>query len=420
MSKIYIPKSKFAKWFNSRLPIISFIYEHIMRFSVPKNLNYFYSFGAVLLFMLASQIFSGIVMAMHYMPDINMAFASHEYMRRNVQYGWIFTASHSVGASFFFIAAYIHIARGFYYGSYKPPREMVWFLGIFMYFIMMAIAFTGYVLSWGMMSTTATTVISNFIAQIPLFGEFLKKLLLGDFAVGQATLSHLYIFHIILPFILCFIVFLHIWAIHVSGQSNPLGVKIKSEKDTVNFAPYFLIKDILSICLFALLFAVAVFYMPDIMQSNENFVAGNPDMVTSHIAPEWYFLPFYSMLRAMDFSILGMNAAFTGLLVVSFAFVILFLVPYLDKSNTQSAKFRPIYRIFFWIFIANMILLGYLGACDISPKILNISKVATLYYFIFFLIIMPFLPRIEKQPNLPNSIDEFMKKPKQKFKLNLW
>lgn len=420
MDKNYIPKTKFAKWLNNRLPINSFIYQKILQFKVPKNLNYFYTFGAILLFMLASQMFSGIIMAMHYIPTIDNAFASHEYIRRTVQYGWIFTASHSVGASFFFIAAYIHIARSFYYGSYKNPRELVWFLGLIIYFIMMAIAFTGYVLSWGMMSTTATTVISNFIAQIPFSGEFLKNLLLGDFVLGQATLNHLYIFHIILPFLLCFIVFLHIWAIHISGQSNPLGIKINSINDIENFAPSVLLKDILAICIFALCFALCVFYMPDIMQSNENFAPGNPDLVTLHIAPEWYFLPFYSMLRSIDFNILNLNSAFLGLITVSMAFLILFFVPYLDKSKIQSARFRPIYKFFFWLFIFNMISLGYLGNLDITPVVILLSKIATLYYFLFFFIILPFIPKIENQKKLPNSIAEYLAQQKNKAKLSLW
>ncbi len=420
MSKIYIPKTKLAKWFDQRLPIARFIYEHILTFSTPRNLNYFYTFGSILLFMLASQIFSGIIMAMHYVPHIDMAFSSKEYMRRTINYGWLFTASHSVGASFFFIAAYIHIARGLYYGSYKPPREMVWFLGIFIYFIMMIIAFTGCVLSYSMMSTTAIIVISNFIEHIPFIGTFLNHLLLGGFVVGQPTLNHLYIFHIILPFILCLFIFLHIWSIHISGQSNPLGIEVKTDKDLVPFAPYVLLKDVLAVSIFALIFAVFVFYMPDIMQSNESFIAGNPDMITNHIAPEWYFLPFYSMLRAMDFDILYINSAFAGVIVVFSAFAILFFIPYLDRSHICSARFRPIYRIFFWLFICNMILLGYLGNCNITPFVINLSKLCTSYYFIFFLIIMPFIKNFEKQPVFPNSIYEDVKAKKSRARINLW
>ena len=421
--KNYQPKKAFTKWLDDRLPIIRFLYEHIVSFPVPKNLNYFYTFGAVLLFMLISQIFSGIIMAMHYVPHIDMAFDSYEYTRRTVNYGWLFASQHTVGASFFFLAAYIHIARSIYYGSYKAPRELVWIIGLVIYFIMMAIAFTGYVLRWGMMSTTATSVISNFIGQIPFIGNYLRSLMLGSFCIGQPTLNHLYAFHIILPFILLFFVFLHIWAIHVSGQSNPLGIAIKSNKDLEPFAPNAIMKDIIAICSFAILFAIFVFYLPDLLQNNDNFMKGNPDMVTTHIAPEWYFLPFYSMLRCMDFNIWIINSAFAGFLVVSLAFLILFILPWVDKSPVNSGAFRPLYKIFFYLFIVDMIILGYLGNQPVSSLITNFSQICTLYYFVFFLIIIPFIWRIEPHIKLPESIASDVvekRKNKERLRKNIW
>ncbi|MDN5249384.1 MAG: cytochrome bc complex cytochrome b subunit, partial [Alphaproteobacteria bacterium] len=310
--KSYVATTRLGNWIDERLPLPRFLYEHIFNFLIPYNLNYFYTFGAIALFMLVSQIFSGIVMAMHYVPQVSMAFESKEYIKRSVNFGWLFTSIHSIGASFFFLSIYIHMARSLYYGSYKKPRELVWLIGVILFFIMLFIAFTGYVTSWSLVSTTAITVISNFIEKIPLIGPYLSGALLGGTTLGQHSLTRLYALHIILPFILCSFVFLHIWSVHRVGQSNPDGLKLVKPEEFVPFAPYGIIKDCIAICCFALLFALFIFYMPDLLHTSNSLIEGDTANVATSIIPEWYFVPFYTMLRAATFKIGFISASTIG------------------------------------------------------------------------------------------------------------
>ena len=402
--KNYQPKSKIAHWLDARLPIIRWVYEHILNFQVPRNLNYFYSFGGILTLMLLSQILTGLVMAMHYVPDSMLAFASRERFIRDGQFGWLFGPWHQVGASFFFIAAYIHMARGLYYGSYKGGRELVWIIGLLLYLTMMAIAFFGYVLVWGMMSTTAATVISSFLKEFPFIGDWLYQLFLGDYSVGQPALNRFYVFHYVLTFFLVFLVFLHIWAVHKVGSTNPAGVAVKTEKDVMPFSPFALIKDIFACCIFLIFFAWFLFYMPDYMGQADNYIEGDIMKTPIHITPEWYFLPFYAILRGINFSIGPFSASTLGAFFSLSTIFILFLVPWLDRSSAPNACFRPLYKIFLRLLWIDFVFLGWLGSRPIEPDVIFWTKIALSYYFIFFLIILPFLPIFEKIKKQPESI----------------
>jgi len=409
----YQPKSRFAIYMDQRLPLMRFVHHAILSFRVPRNLNYFYSFGGILTLMLLSQILTGLVLAMHYVPDVSLAFASREHFSRDGHFGWLFGPWHAVGASFFFIAAYIHLARGLYYGSYKRPREIVWILGVLIYLVMMATAFLGYVLVWGQMSSSAASVLVGLARTLPLIGDGLAQSILGGDSVGQAMLNRFYVLHYTLPFMLVILVLLHIWAIHHVGQNNPTGVEIGDEmKETVSFSPYALIKDLLAISIFLLFFAWFLFYMPDYMGHPDNFIEADPLKTSAHITPEWYFLPFYAMLRAIDFDIGPVSASLAGVLILIFSLVVLFFIPWLDRSPVRSGRYRPIYKFFYWLMIVNVVALGWLGSRplgeDGGATYLLWSQIGTAYYFVFFLVLMPLLPHFEKVRPPPASIEQDM------------
>lgn len=415
----YTPKSALARWFDERLPVVRFLYNFGVSFPVPRNLNYFYTFGGILTLMLLSQILTGIVMSMHYVADVNLAFDARERFMRDGQFGWLFEPWHAVGASFFFIAAYIHLARGLYYGSHKKPRELIWIIGVLIYIVMMASAFLGYVLVWGMMSTSAASVISGLFKAIPLIGPWLHETLLGGFNIGQPTLNRFYSLHYLFPFILVFLVGMHIWAVHHVGQNNPSGVEVQSVDETVPFSPYATIKDIFAISVFLIFFAWFLFYMPDYMGHPDNYVAGDTMTTSAHIVPEWYFLPFYAMLRAITFNVGPISSTFAGVLVLAASVSVLIFVPWLDRSKVRSARYRPAYKLFFWLFIADVVLLGFLGTQPISDATIIWAQIATGYYFIFFLVVLPFLPKIEKTLRVPSSITEDITE-RSKNKGRLW
>lgn len=391
-----IDKAHSAGFIESRLPVCSFLRRHICNFRAPKNLNYFWTFGGILTLVLVSQLLTGLVIAMHYIPAVDQAFASRQSLARDVPFGWLFLPWHSVGASFFFIAAYIHLARGLYYGSHRAPRELVWIIGVAIYGVMMATAFFGYVLVWGLMSSSAATVITGLIEAVPLIGPWLNETLLGGAGLGQPLLSRFYVLHYLFPFLLLILVALHIVAVHCVGQNNPTGRPLPPA-ETAPFVPYALSKDILAICAFLLFFSWFLFYMPDYMGQAENFIPADSLKTAPHITPEWYFLPFYAMLKAMDFDIGPLSSTLGGAIALFAAVAVLFFVPWLDKSPIYSARFRPLYRPFFWLFIADVIMLGWLGACPPEPAYIRAAQAATIYYFAFFLLIMPFLPRLERR-----------------------
>lgn len=402
----YVPGSAIEKWFDDRLPIIRWSKTHLMDFPTPKNLNYWWTFGAILAIMLAIQIVTGIVLAMHYTPQVDLAFESVEMIRRNVNGGRIIQAVHAVGASMFFAAVYIHIFRGLYFGSYKAPREILWMLGVIIFILMMATAFMGYVLPWGQMSFWGATVITNIFSAIPIVGDPILLWLRGGFAVDNATLNRFFSLHYLLPFIIAAVVVLHIWALHVPGNNNPVGVEVKSSRDTVPFHPYYTMKDLFAVIVFFIPFAWFVFFAPDILGAPDNFIQANPLVTPAEIVPEWYLLPFYAMLRAIDFKVLIIDSKLGGVIVMGSSLLILFALPWLDSSKVRSGTFRPLFRPFYWLFVANFILLAYLGASPASGIYVLLAKLATAYYFAYFLVILPLLGRLETPRPLPTSISE--------------
>lgn len=393
----YIPRNGFAKWFDQRLPLPRMLHDNISAFPTPRNLNYWYTFGGILTFCLVTQILTGIVLAMHYTADAGLAFASVEHIMRNVNYGWLIRYIHAVGASMFFLAVYVHIFRGLYYGSYKAPREILWILGVIIYLLMVITAFMGYVLPWGQMSFWGATVITNLFSVIPVVGTTITEWLWGGFAVDNATLKRFFSLHYLMPFMIFGVVILHIWSLHVTGNNNPVGVSVKDKQDTVPFAPYYTVKDALSLVCFLILFAWFIFFNPNILGHTDNYIMADPLVTPAHIVPEWYLLPFYAILRAIP-SKLG------GVLMMFAAIAVLFIVPWLDTSKVRSATFRPLYKQFYWIFLVNCIALGYLGSQNPEGLFLVASRICTAYYFIHFLIVMPVLGLVEKPRPIPESI----------------
>ena len=395
----YVPKSKFGKWFNDRLPLLT-LSNHLTEYPTPKNLNYWWTFGGILTFCLITQIVTGIILAMHYVAHADLAFGSVEHIMRVVNYGWLIRYVHANGASMFFLAVYIHIFRALYYGSYKAPREMIWILGMLIYFLMMAAAFMGYVLPWGQMSFWGATVITNLFSAIPLVGESITNWLWGGYSVDNPTLTRFFSLHYLIPFLILGLVGLHIWALHVPGNNNPIGIDIKKpSNDTVPFHPYIVIKDLFALLLFLIIFAFFVFYSPNILGHSDNYIEANPLVTPAHIVPEWYLLPFYAILRSVPDKLLGVIAMFASIFV-------LVILPWLDTSKVRSAIFRPIYKQLYWFFVADVLILGYMGAMPAEGTYLLIARVATIYYFLHFLVILPILGRKEKTLDIPLSITD--------------
>jgi ubiquinol-cytochrome c reductase cytochrome b/c1 subunit len=395
----YTPRKPIMRWMESRLPIVGLLYSTAVSYPTPRNLNYWWTFGAILTFMLGVQIITGIVLVMHFTPHVDTAFDSVEHIMRDVNYGWLLRYLHSNGASMFFLAVYIHMFRGMYYGSYKEPREILWILGVIIYLLMMATGFMGYVLPWGQMSFWAATVITNLFSAIPIVGDPVVTWLWGGYSVGNPTLQRFYSLHYLLPFAIAGVVVLHIWALHVVGQNNPAGVDPKSNKDVVPFSPHATAKDMFFLSVFCIVYAWFVFYIPNYLGHPDNYIPANPGVTPTHIVPEWYYLPFYAILRSIPNKLLGVVALFGSI-------VILALLPWLDTSKVKSAKYRPLYRQFFWIFAIVCVLLGWLGSKPAEGGYVIASRVLTAWYFIHFLIILPLLGRIETPKPVPNSISE--------------
>ncbi len=373
----YQPQSAFLRWMERRLPIGGLVYSSFVVYPTPRNLNYWWAFG----------------------PHVDYAFDSVEQIMRDVNYGWLLRYLHSTGASMFFLAAYIHVFRGMYYGSYKEPREVLWILGVILLLLMIMTGFMGYVLPWGQMSFWAATVITNLFSAIPLVGESVVTWLWGGYAVGNPTLNRFYSLHYLLPFVIAGVVVLHIWALHVAGQNNPAGIEPKTEKDTVAFTPYATIKDTFLLAVFCILFAWFVFYIPNFLGHPDNYIPANPAVTPMHIVPEWYYLPFYAILRAIPNKLLGVIALGASIVILAF-------VPWLDTSRVRSARYRPAYRQFFWAFVIACIGLGWLGSKPPEGNYVLFARIFTAYYFVFFLVILPVLGKIERTRPLPNSISE--------------
>jgi ubiquinol-cytochrome c reductase cytochrome b/c1 subunit len=396
---IYQPKNRLLKWLEVRLPILSLAHSSFVAYPTPRNLNYWWAFGAILSFLLAAQIVTGVVLAMHYTPHVDHAFNSVEHIMRDVNWGWLLRYAHAVGASMFFLAAYVHMFRGLYYGSYKDPREVLWILGVIILLLMIMTGFMGYVLPWGQMSFWAATVITNLFSAIPVFGESIVTWLWGGYSVGNPTLNRFYSLHYLLPFVILGVVVLHVWALHVSGQNNPAGVEPRSKQETVPFTPHATIKDMFLTVVFCILYAWFVFYMPNYLGHPDNYIPANPAVTPTHIVPEWYYLPFYAILRAVPNKLLGVLFLMASIVILAF-------VPWLDTSKVRSASYRPLYRQFFWVFAAVCVGLGWLGSKPAEGNYVLAARVLTAWYFLHFLIILPLLGLVERPKPLPASISE--------------
>ena len=411
----YTPRTGIERWLHSRLPIVSLMYTTLM-IPTPKNLNWMWIWGIVLAFTLVLQIVVGIVLAMHYTPNVAQAFASIQHIDRNVNGGALLRDIHSNGASLFFVAVYAHIFRGLYYGSYKAPREITWIIGILIYLAMMATAFMGYVLPWGQMSFWGATVITSLFSAIPLIGDPIVEWLWGGFAVGNPTLQRFYSLHYLLPFVIAALVVVHMWAFHTTGNSNPTGVEVRRDsievarKDSVPFWPYYVIKDLFALSLILTIFAVFVWFMPDYLGHPDNYVEANPLVTPVHIVPEWYFLPFYAMLRAITddvwlIMILPINGKLGGVLAMFGSIAVLALVPWLDISRVRSGRFRPRFKWWFWILVFDFLVLTWAGGQPPEGLVPNISLIATVYWFAYFLVILPLLGLTEKPLPQPETIE---------------
>ena len=405
-AKEYTPTNPVMKFFDEKLPLPRLVYNAVgAGYPVPRNLNYMWNFGVLAGFFLVLQIVTGVVLAMHYAADATVAFGKVEHIMRDVNWGWLMRYAHANGASFFFIVIYLHIFRGFFYSSYKAPREMVWLLGVVLFLLMMATAFMGYVLPWGQMSFWAAKVITGLFGAIPVIGEPLQVWLLGGYAPDDAALNRFFSLHFLLPFVIAGVVILHIWALHIPGSSNPTGVEVKSESDTLPFHPYYTAKDGFGLGVILILFAVMVFFLPNYLGHPDNYIEANPLSTPAHIVPEWYFWPFYAILRAftMDFIL---PAKLWGVLAMFAAILMWFFLPWLDRSPVRSGHYRPLFRKFFYVLLVAMAVLFYCGGAPAEEPYVMMSQIATAYYFLHFLVILPLVSSFEKPEPLPYSITE--------------
>ncbi len=403
-AKPYEPKTDLGRWIDQRLPFPRLVYGAIGGgYPVPRNLNYFWNFGVLAGIFLTIQIITGIVLAMHYYSSVDGAFGSVEHIMRNVNAGWLIRYAHANGASFFFIAVYIHIFRGLYYGSYKAPREMVWMLGLVIYLLMMATAFMGYVLPWGQMSYWGAQVITGFFSAFPIVGEPLRVWLLGGYAPDQAALTRFFSLHYLLPFVIAGVTILHIWALHIPGSNNPTGVDVKTEKDTLPFHPFYTAKDGWFAGAFLTVYALVVFFFPNALGHPDNYIPANPLATPAHIVPEWYFWPFYAILRSFTVDFI-LPAKLWGVLAMFASILLLFFLPWLDKSPVRSGNYRPLFKRFYLLLIVDIVILAYVGGAEINALNIALGQIASAYYFAHFLIILPLISKFERTLPLPSSI----------------
>ena len=393
-------------WIDDRLPLFRMFKHEYLDFQVPKSLNYFWSFGGILALSLILLIVTGLTLGMHYKPDAEDAFNSVEHIMRDVNFGWLIRYMHMNLASFFFIAVYLHIFRAMYFGSYKEPRQVMWLIGIIIFFLMVATAFLGYTLPWGQMSLWGATVITNLISAVPVVGESIVQWLWGGYTVDDPTVNRFYVLHWLLAFVILGIVVLHVIALHIVGSNNPSGIEPKDTRDTVSFHPYTTGKDMFGMIAFFTVFAAFVFFMPNILGHPDNYIPANPLVTPAHIVPEWYFLPFYAILRAIPDK-LG------GVLAMVSAIGILALLPWLDRSKVRSCIFKPLHRIFFIVFVLNFMMLTYVGAMPAEGIYVILGRIGTAYWFLWFLVIVPLVSKYEKPKPMPNSIHEYLEWKKQ-------
>ncbi len=388
---------RILRWIDYRLPFMAVVEHELYEYPTPRNLSYWWNFGSLAGFMLIVMIGTGIFLAMQYTPSSLLAFDSVERIMRDVNYGWLMRYVHATGASMFFAIVYIHLFRGLYYGSYKRPRELVWMLGVIILLLMMATAFMGYVLPWGQMSYWGATVITNLFSAIPLVGHDIVTFLWGGFAIGDPTLHRFYALHYLLPFVIVAVVGLHMIALHTHGSNNPLGIDMKGPQDSIPFHPFYTIKDLFGLTIFLLIYAFFVFYAPNFLMNPQNYIPANPLLTPPDIVPEWYFLPFYAILRSVPDKLLGVTLLFSSILV-------LFVLPWLDTSPVRSARFRPVYNKVFWLLVIDVVALAYVGAHPPEGFVVTIGRIATFYYFLHFLILFPLIGWFERPRPLPTSI----------------
>ena len=386
--------TKSIRWNKNYL--LAFMDSHLIHYPAPINLNYAWSFGSTAGICLIIQILTGIFLAMHYTPHIDLAFSSVEHIMRDVNNGWLIRYAHANGASMFFIVVYSHIFRGLYYGSYMHPRQLLWCSGVVIFILMMGTAFMGYVLPWGQMSFWGATVITNLATAIPIIGQPIVDWLWGGFTVNNATLNRFFSLHFVFPFLIAGLSLLHLALLHKDGSNNPLGVDTSVDK--VPFYPYFIVKDVFAFFIFTLVFSIFVFYFPNAMGHPDNYIPANPLVTPAHIVPEWYFLPFYAILRSIPDK-LGGVAAMGGALLV------LFLIPFTNTSEIRSTTFRPLFKIFYWLLVADFLILGWIGQKPVKTTFVIAGQLATLYYFIFFLFLIPITGIIESSL-IKNKIKE--------------
>ncbi|MGC6331663.1 cytochrome b [Rhizorhabdus sp. FW153] len=402
----YEPKNPVMKWLDSRLPLPRFVYNAVGGgYPVPRNLNYFWNFGVLAGVALTIQLVTGIVLAMHYAANGLVAFDSVEHIMRDVNSGWMLRYAHANGASFFFIVVYLHIFRGLFYGSYKAPREMVWLLGLVIFLLMMATAFMGYVLPWGQMSFWGAKVITGLFSAIPVVGTPIQTWLLGGFAPDNAALNRFFSLHYLLPFVIAGVIILHIWALHIPGSNNPTGIDVKGPQDTVPFHPYYTAKDGFGLGVFLIVYCSVLFFAPNFLGHPDNYIPANPLSTPAHIVPEWYFWPFYAILRAFTVDFI-LPAKLWGVVAMFGAILLLFFLPWLDKSPVRSGNYRPAFKKFFWLLVIDVLVLGYCGGSPAEEPYVMISQLASAYYFAHFLIILPIVSKMERPLPLPNSITE--------------
>src|ERR1700757_183926 len=396
--------SRIIRWIDHRLPFVAMLQHELYEYPTPRNLSYWWNFGSLAGIMLGVMIVTGIVLAMQYTPHADYAFESVERIMRDVDYGWMLRYAHMNGASMFFAIVYIHLFRGLYYGSYKQPRELLWILGVIILILMIMTAFMGYVLPWGQMSYWAATVITNLFSAIPVVGQGIVTFLWGGFTVGNPTLNRFYALHYLLPFVILGVVLLHLIALHRHGSNNPLGIDMKGPQDSLPFHPYFTIKDLFGLSVFLLVYCFFVFYAPNALGEPDNYIPANPMQTPNHIVPEWYLLPYYAILRSITFPILFISSKLAGVILAFGSIFILFFLPWLDTSPVRSARFRPIYKWVFWLLVIDVVALGWVGANPPEGIVVTVGQIATLYYFVHFLILCPVIGKVERPRPLPLSI----------------
>jgi ubiquinol-cytochrome c reductase cytochrome b/c1 subunit len=398
--------TRVIRWIDHRLPFLAMAEHELYEYPTPRNLSYWWNFGSLAGIMLVVMIVTGVFLAMQYTPSALLAFDSVERIMRDVNYGWLMRYAHANGASMFFAIVYIHIFRGLYYGSYKAPRELLWILGVIILILMIATAFMGYVLPWGQMSYWAATVITSLFSAVPLIGQGIVTFLWGGFTVGDPTLHRFYALHYLLPFVILAVVLLHLIALHRFGSNNPLGIDMKGPQDSLPFHPYYTIKDLFGLCVFLLVYAFFVFYAPNFLGNPDNYIPANPMQTPNHIVPEWYLLPYYAILRSITFSIFGIPAKLLGVLASFGSMFLLFIVPWLDTSPVRSSRYRPIYKWLFWVLVVDAVALGWVGANPPQGIVVTVGQIATFYYYLHFLILLPLVGKFERPRPLPASIAE--------------